>query len=670
MKPTRISLKWCVALLVLMIALPRTRAQYRDWIEQQDASRWYAIPRVAYLRTDLEAERETMRSGSTSSQDTTRYYLSPRVGFAWDNYIYHPYLLTYSMLFEPGYVWQNRISSGKGVVSSDLILDGTFRANVLQVKPYATDLYYSRARQDAKYGFFSTSTVDTQSWGATTGYREGAVPVEVSLNQLHEDSTDFNQRTLTDQSTLNLRARNDRQKLNFTELDYQFSQFDRSTKGVGYDFSNNSTYNHVSLIDVENFERSTLKSSARLNAVDSSTSSTTDLNTELNYTVEYNTGLHGYYDYSFSRFAGNNSDSIQNYGVAGLQDQLFESLSSSLQIYGSSLDTSASGFDFDSQSIGTTAAANYVKRLGGWGHLYIDNSSSYSFTDQQTSGAQLQIDNESHVVPTNGIVVLSQPRDIALINVTDASSNPLQPGDYTLIQTTDPWRIQINSLGPSHIQPGATILVTYTIQTNPSGNYNTFANQSGIRVTFWHDRIGVYARYSLSDTHASAKGFVLENDNLFEIGTDFSWNGLCVNANYLDDRSTFYRNRSYNLAESYSMNVLSHSILGVNLNQQWNINSSSSVNGEPVTPDQRSTFYNFLLHHEWHPWRTFTWTSEAGYQIQNGFGLNQKLFVARSYANWNVGKLEFHLGYQHENQNLPHQTRVGDFGFLRMRRNF
>jgi len=44
--------------------------------------------------------------------------------------------------------------------------------------------------------------------------------------------------------------------------------------------------------------------------------------------------------------------------------------------------------------------------------------------------------------------------------------------------------------------------------------------------------------------------------------------------------------------------------------------------------------------------------------------------VARSYVNWTIGKLEFHLGYQHDDQQLPHQSRVGDFGFLRARRNF
>jgi hypothetical protein len=670
MKRRAVSLKYCALLLALMAIVPLTRAQYRDWLEQQDPAGWYAVPRVEYLRTDVEAEQENLHSSGAPNQDTTRLYLSPRIGIGWNNYIYHPYLLTYSMLFEPGYVWQDRTSNGKGVASDELILDGTFRANVLQIKPYATTLSYSRSREEAKYGFFSTATVDSQSWGATSGYREGPVPVEVSFGQTHEDTTDFNQNTLTDQTLLNLRAHNEREKQDATQLDYQFSQFDRTTRGTGYHFSSDNTYNYVSLTDIEHFERSDLKSSARLNAANSKTSSTADINTEVDYTVEHGAGLHSYYDYSFSRFAGNDSDSFQNYGVAGIRDQLYESLNSSFEVHGAQLSSGASASTFDSQSAGTTLSADYTKQVGNWGHLYLDNSTSYNFTEQQTSGSQVQIDNESHTVPTNGIVILTQPRDRAFIRVTDASSNPLQPGDYTLIQSTDPWRIQINSLGPSHIQPGATILVTYTVQTNPSGSYSTFANQSQIRVTFWRDRLGVYVRYTFSDTDASSKALLLQNDKLFEAGADFNWCGLALSAIYQDERSTFYKNRSYNLSESYSMNVLSHSSLGVDLNQQWNINSSPSVDGQPAALNQHMDFYNFMLRYEWRPLPRLTWSSQIGYQRQQGFGLDQNLFAVRTYLNWMMGKLEFHLGYQHENQELTHETRSRDFVFLRARRSF
>jgi hypothetical protein len=666
----RTALKYLITLLALTAAVPLTRAEYRDWLEQEDTAGWYAVPRIQYLRMDVEAEQDNQRSSGAPNLNTSRLYISPRIGIVWNNYLYHPYLLTYSALFEPGYVWQDRASNGKGTVSDQLILNGTFRANVLEVKPYATTLSYSRSHDEAKYGFFSTATVDSTSWGATSGYREGPVPVDVSFVQAHEDSSDFNQHTLTDQSLFNLRAHNDRANENATALDYQYSKFDRTTRGPGYDFSSDSIYNHASLTDVEHFERSDLKTAARVNAVESKNSSSTDLNAMVNYNVTHTPDLHSFYDYSFSRFGGNNSVSIQNYAVAGLQHQLFESLNSSLEVHGSQLSSSAAGSTFDSQSAGTTASANYTKRLSDWGHLYLGNSSSYNFTDQQVSGSQSQIDNESHVVPTNSIVRLTQPRDTALISVTDASSNPLQASDYTLIRSTDPWQIQINSLGPSHILPGQTILVTYTIQSNPSGNYSTFANQSQIRVTFLGDHVGVFAVYNFTDSRTSSKDLLLENEELFEVGADFNWRGLGLTANYTDDRSTFYNNRSYNLAESYSMTVSSHSTFGVDLNQQWNINSSKSIGGAPATPEQHMTFYNFMLHYEWRPFRSLNWNTEIGYQRQQGFGLDQDLFAARTYVNWMYGKLQIHLGYQHENQDLPREKRDRDFAFLSLRRDF
>jgi hypothetical protein len=671
MKRKHMAAKYVVALLALMAAVPRTRAQYRDWLDQQDPSGWYAVPRVQYLRTDVEAEQDNLHSsGAAANQDTSRLYLSPRIGIGWDNYIYHPYLLTYSLLFEPGYVWEDRSTGGKGVESDELILNGTFRANVLQIKPYATTLSYSRSREEAKYGFFSTATVDSQSWGASSGYRDGPVPVEISFEQSHEDSSDFSQNTLTDQTLLNLRAHNDRAREDATELDYQFSQFDRTTRGPGYDFASDSTYQHASLTDVEHFDESDLKSAARLNAVDSKGSSSTDLNATMNYTVNHGAGLHSYYDYSFSDFSGNQSDSLQNYAVAGLQNQLFESLSSSIEIHGSQLSSSAPGSTFDSQSAGTTASADYTKRLGGWGHVYLGNSTSYNFTAQQTTGSQVQINNESHVVPTNSIVRLNQLRDTAVISVTDASSNPLQAADYTLIQSTDPWQIQINPLGPSHILPGQTILVTYTVQSNPSGNYSTFANQSQLRVTFLGDQLGLFVRYTFTDTHASSRDLLLQNDELFETGVDFNWRGLGLTGNYTDEHSTFYNNRSYNLAETYSVNVSSRSTVGVDLNQQWNINSSGSVDGQPAMPEEQMTFYNFMLHYDWRPVSSVDWSSEIGYQRQQGFGLDQNLFAARTYLNWVFGRLQVNLGYQHENQDLPQERRERDFVFLRARRNF
>jgi hypothetical protein len=57
------------------------------------------------------------------------------------------------------------------------------------LKPYATILSYGRAHEDYHYDFFNSATVDAQSWGVTSGYREGPVPVDFSFQHSTRDSS-------------------------------------------------------------------------------------------------------------------------------------------------------------------------------------------------------------------------------------------------------------------------------------------------------------------------------------------------------------------------------------------------------------------------------------------------------------------------------------------------
>jgi hypothetical protein len=352
-----------------------------------------------------------------------------------------------------------------------------------------------------------------------------------------------------------------------------------------------------------------------------------------------------------------------------LQHQLYESLVSSVEVHGSTLNTTSDGSSLDSLSAGTTASVDYSKRLGNWGHLYLDNSSSYNLTHQQTSGSQLLIANEAYTVPSSGLVRLTQPRELFITSVTDANNIPLQLGlDYTVSQATDPWQLRIFSTGPSHIQPGSVILVTYTVQPNPTGSYSVFANQSQIRLSFWHEMAAVYVRYNFTDNQADSPGFLLQNDELFQAGAEFNWRRWKFNADYIDDHSTLYDYRSYNLAESYSLDAFDHSSFSIDLNQQWTVNYVNTGTG--TRQSQNMTFYNFMFHYQWHPIASLSWTAEIGYRQQRGFGLDQDLFAARSYLNWMAGKLQIHLGYEHGFQDIKGETQERDFVFLKARRIF
>ena len=148
-KKKRFRLPRWIALLVLASGATRATAQSVDWGEpEQDLGSMNLMPRLKYLDTDMEFESDLYRSAGYDLK-TERWYISPTAGIEWDNYIYHPELLTYSLLFEPGYIWQRSGEPGGMAQTTDeLMLDGVFKVNLLEAKPYATIVSYSRS-QDA-----------------------------------------------------------------------------------------------------------------------------------------------------------------------------------------------------------------------------------------------------------------------------------------------------------------------------------------------------------------------------------------------------------------------------------------------------------------------------------------------------------------------------------------
>src|SRR5436190_10692743 len=106
-KITRHSWGYAIVLLALVLSAPNGWAQFRDWAGTQEGpGSAISAPRLRYIETDIESERDTFHSEVGGDKESTRWYVTPKIGIGWNNYIYHPYLLTYSLLAEPGYVWQ------------------------------------------------------------------------------------------------------------------------------------------------------------------------------------------------------------------------------------------------------------------------------------------------------------------------------------------------------------------------------------------------------------------------------------------------------------------------------------------------------------------------------------------------------------------------------------
>jgi hypothetical protein len=659
-------LRYSLLALAFGAAVLPGRAQYLEPPQQTATG-----PRIRYIRFDVEAEQSHQTGSAAGSSSTSqRLYLSPVLGIAWDYFIYHPDLVNFQILAEPGYVWQKSGPSGALTTENDFLLTGNFSATLLQLKPYSTTIYANASHDTHQYDFFNTVTEDVKSYGALTGYRTGPVPVTLAFDKTYRDTTGFDSHSKSDQATLNLHAQNERKEHDFTEFSYQYNDYNNTYNDSNQKFADSSSFHYVTLTDTEHFTRSVLDSSVLYNHADTDGSPSDAANAMLNYSYEHTPQLRSLYDYTFSRFANQGGDTVINFGRAGLQHQLYESLQSSADIHGSHQNSTFQGAKLDLSSVGTDVGLNYTKRLGTWGRLFIGNSATFDFTDQESSGTSVFIANEPHTLVSGVPARLDQPRVITIVSVTTTPANgniPLTENlDYTVDRSTDPWQIQIVPTSLIIVSP-AQVLVNYTVEPNPSGSYTTFSDQPQIRLDLWDGMVGIYARYNYTENHANDPGFVLEDIREVQVGADFSRRGWRFNANYTDRKSSFFDYYAYSLSEGYSGRLTAESSLGVDLHQRWSFypNNNGSTNvAEEVD------FYDFMIRYDWHPLHNLEWAAEGGYQIQRGQGLNQDLFVARTYVKWLVGKLDIHLGYEYQNQQYTAQKRDRNFVFVRMTRSF
>jgi len=661
-----------MVLVAMCLFVTVAQAEYRDWIgeEEKANSRW--IPQPKYLLVDTDAERDTFNSPATSKQEVTRFYVSPRIGVGWDNYIYHPYLLTYSALFEPGYTWRRTMVNNVPDDSNELTLNGKVNAEVLSQKPYATTFNFSSGHDEVQYGFFNLASVDSESWGIATGYRDGPVPIRLAFHESSEESDELFQRTISNQRVLDLTAHSERKDHNFTFFTYQYSQYDRTVEtidGHNRTIANDSANHRVDVQDTERFDRSILRTSVRFDSRESNQSpSVNDFSGTANYDLDLTDRLHNYDQVTYSQYSGEGFDSKDLYGSAGLRHQLYESLTSGIDVHGTWADSGAGSAGTDSTSAGVTVSEDYSKRIGSWGRLSISDNASFNFNHQNTSGGILVIANETHVIPANNIIRLSHPRALVVVSVTDSNNVPLEATDYTVIHS-EPWQIQIDPFGPSHIQAGASVQVTYTIQNDPTASSTSFSDAVQVRLSFWNEMASIYARYSFADNHSSSPDIIIDNEDVFQAGANFAWKRLVLNADYTDQHSTFFTLQSFDLSETYSMDTSDNSTLSINLSQQWDVNASTS--GLAVTQmKQHSTFYNFMLSYDWRPLQSLSWKNEIGYQKQTGLNLDENLIVARSYLNWLVGKIQMSAGYEYENVDYLHDSKLRNYVFFKLRRNF
>lgn len=658
--------KECAIISILIVTL--AAAGY----DLPEEPRWLTIrPSESYLSLDAEGQLQTSSAGSGGSTTAQQIYLAPAIGIGFDGSVYHPDLLSFSLRPEFQYVWQQtRFDNGQPGEVTSWLPDGTGTFTLLQTKPYFTTFSLSGAHDIHQYDFFNSATEDFRLWSVNTGYRTGPVPVTVGFQQSELDSDDLSQHSVFNQTTLNLHAHSDRADNNMTDLSYQYGQFDRELTSSGQTFQDNSDYQYLTLTDQEHFGKSSLNSTLLYNQMESDNGGSQQLNLALDYGIQHTENFRSLYDYSFTRYSDDMSDAMDNYVRAGVEHQLYESLTSAIDVHGIDSHSSSTGSELDVDTIGSTSTESYCKRFGTWGRLTIGNAANYETTEVHSVGTQLYVAREAHTVTAaNSFFRLKVPRDTSILGVTGDLNHGLQPliegVDYTVDSTVDPWQItiQFTSLTVQALETANSsvkVLVSYNVIPNPTGSYSSLADQFQLRLDFFNQLFGVYSRINYIQNYTHMPGLVLENLSEFEAGADFSWRGLYLNGNYTDRDSSFYSYRAVNTSEGYSFRLPENAGLGVDLHQQWSTYS----------PNQKIDYYDIMAHFDWQPAPHLNWKIEGGIQHQRGGGADQDLGVARTYLEWAQGRIRANLGYEYQGRDLSGQTLQSHFIYLRLRRYF
>ena len=667
------------SLTALVLVAGAARGEEQKIVDDDASVPPLTVPQLRYLKIDAEAEQINdhfgISSGGTSSR-TQRIYFAPGAGIGWDYYLYHPNLLTFQLLAEPGYSWQELDIDGHSSAQDSLQLNGSFTGTLLPLKPYSSAINYSRSHGEYHYDFFNSATVDTETYGASSGYRQGAVPFTVSYQHTLTDSTGLSYNSTVKQTTVNLHAQNERQNGNNTDLSYQFTLYDGNYFNDVSSFASSEATHSLTITDAERLtDRIGLISTLYYNRYESQGIDSDNPTVMLDLSWQHTPHLRSFYSVSSSDYSSGGANSLNSTARVGIQHQLYESLTSIFDVHGSDSRTEGYGSQQQSDTLGATLSENYTKRLSNWGNLFINNSTSYDFTQQSGNGGAIAIYQESHTVTASGLLQtpLTLPRVITLtrvayldgitpVSLTTSDYNILTVGELTQIQLTPSGQAKLSTAAP----PATSVQVDYVAQSNPDGNYSTFNNQTEIRLSFCQQHASIYARYNFTENQTSTTGFVLDNYQEFQAGADYNWQKLRLNGVYTDRESTIYSYQSMTLSEGYTLFTTFRHSASLDFHQQWN--SFNNVGVSSATSDL--AYYSFTGHYEWHLSSRLNWRNEAGCELQRGTGSDRDYFVARSYFSWFVGKLDLNLGYEHENQKYTADDRDRDFAFLRMRRNF
>lgn len=618
-----------------------------------------------YFETDFDWENASQtREPGHRTTSTDRQVLQPLLGVGVAGSVYHPNLVSYHFNTELGLTWQQLSQRpGRDASSNSLLQRYHGLLEFVKAQPYATTIFADKEEIYRDYDFYSRVRVNSERFGLRTGYSTGPVPVSLSATHYEEREVESGRPSHTVEDTLAFAAHNARRTGN-TDLNYTYNDFTRTDDGFRPQLGLRQTIN---ALDVENFGRQDwiqLHSQANYSSLTRSLAPNDTLLIAENLQLQHSPRLNTYYTYDFNNTGTGNSTSRSHQLRAGLGHQLYDNLSSGLELHGNTGDsTGPAGSALSSWQYGVSLNEQYFRHLGTWGLLTVGYSGRFDRDERQAAGQFINIVNESHRLTDGIIVYLNQPLiDITSIQVTDPTETiPYrQYEDYDIIQRGPLIEIRRAAGLLCRIPPGGQVLVSYTYTLQPSANYTTIGNAGNFRLDLWNRQLGFYGRWNTTD-YRGASQLILRNLDTKVLGLDATWRWFHANAEYEISDSNLSPYDSLRLVETVQWQPTMWSLLTLNLDESWTTYRDTH---------QHSTFYNAVARGQFRLPYNLSWTITAGTHLERAPSTRQDLQSIGTGFDWAVGKLTLKLDYQYSTESRKTETSARHVLSFRARRSF
>ena len=586
------------------------------------------------------SENETIYGVSSTHQQLS---LAPVVGLQTSGSIYHPNLLSFNLSGEDGWGWVNDSVNSPGSTStlreSDNLLRYQAQASLLPNKPYNATFSAAQDQTYRTYDAFNSYTVDSTRDNAHFAWDMPALELNLDLGYRDETSSGIGGSTEVAEELLNFYGTQKRPNGQST-LTYRYDNFDNTLDSSTHQ---DSILNSIGISDSEILgtrRQINVSTGAGFSESQSTGQQTKTFTANENITDKLGPSLNSYLMLNGNHSSQNSMDSSEVQLTSGLRHQLYDSLTTTLNVHGNYDKNTSSSSSTATDRYGVGLNEDYIKRLGDWGRLSAGAGITVDHQDDNSSGGVLTVFNESHNL-TNTPAMLNNPQVITpSIQVWAAADNyPYVEGtDYTIVTSGELTGVQL-VLGSMNVAlHGSAVVVNYQSESLNNDSFESVNSSVQIRLDVLN-HLGIYGRVNKLDNNAPPEVLTQTLTDL-TAGMDFTWQWFRANAEYQDYNSNYTQYQAWRFLQSLNYQLSVASRFGVDVSENFYRYAGG------LNQDQ----YQFVARYNTQLDFSLAWYVEGGYVLYDLTGTQQDSAFARTGLSWSRGKLSLRAGYEYNYQ--------------------